>query len=370
MPETSPAAQTHLTATYSYEDNKLRLSSLSRLDRGTYDRLREAGFKWAPKQEVFVAPAWTPERAQLLVELAGRIDDETTTIARRAADRAARFDGYSERRAFESASAQRAAHAIIDQIPLGQPVLVGHHSERHHRRDLAKVDRNLSRASELHDRSESWRQRARAAVDHADRKDDPQVRHRRIATLETELRSIERRVKLHGGTDRDTQWLAHLNARLTHERALLAADPDAPANKVPQVGSTVLFRKEWVLVLKVNKVGGRITSVTTTPPRGAWSKTWKVPLDKVDGVREPTDRNVAAVAHLQKKPPLANFPSEGGVSLTKAQWAATHAAYKGTATAGETAVRLPFRYRTIVHAGALCPVFILDLKRVDPPVPS
>jgi hypothetical protein len=40
------------TATYSPEDNKLRLYSSTRLDRELYARVRGAGFIYAPKQEL------------------------------------------------------------------------------------------------------------------------------------------------------------------------------------------------------------------------------------------------------------------------------------------------------------------------------
>jgi len=45
-----------ITATYSPEDNKLRLYASSRLDTATYEGVKAAGFKWAPKQDLFVAP--------------------------------------------------------------------------------------------------------------------------------------------------------------------------------------------------------------------------------------------------------------------------------------------------------------------------
>ena len=40
------------------------------------------------------------------------------------------------------------AHQISDGIPMGQPVLVGHHSERHHRRDLDRIDTNMRKGIE------------------------------------------------------------------------------------------------------------------------------------------------------------------------------------------------------------------------------
>jgi hypothetical protein len=63
---------------------KLRLYSSTRLDRELYARVRGAGFIYAPKQELFVAPMWTPEREDLLIELCGEIDDEDTSLVERA----------------------------------------------------------------------------------------------------------------------------------------------------------------------------------------------------------------------------------------------------------------------------------------------
>lgn len=56
------------SATYSTEDNKLRLYPSCRLDDETYKRVKEAGFSWAPRQELFVAGMWTPEREDLLFD--------------------------------------------------------------------------------------------------------------------------------------------------------------------------------------------------------------------------------------------------------------------------------------------------------------
>ena len=63
----------NMTATYSPEDNKLRLYSVARLGAETYARVKAAGFKFAPRQELFVAPMWTPGREDLLLELCGEI---------------------------------------------------------------------------------------------------------------------------------------------------------------------------------------------------------------------------------------------------------------------------------------------------------
>jgi hypothetical protein len=40
--------------------------------------------------------AWTPSRADLLLELCGEIGDEDTSLVERAEERADRFDSYSD----------------------------------------------------------------------------------------------------------------------------------------------------------------------------------------------------------------------------------------------------------------------------------
>jgi Domain of unknown function (DUF3560) len=120
-----------ISCTYSPEDNKLRLAATQRFDKETYERIRAAGFIWAPKQQIFVAPMWTPERKDLAIELAGEIGDEDTSLVERAEERAERFEGYRDNRAADAERARDAVAAIADGIPMGQPILVSHHSEKH-----------------------------------------------------------------------------------------------------------------------------------------------------------------------------------------------------------------------------------------------
>lgn len=171
----------YLTATYSPEDNKLRLHSLTRLDAELYARVRAAGFIYASKQELFVAPMWTPSREDLLIELCGEIGDEDTSLVDRAEQRADRFEDYSEKRADDAERARDYVASIADNIPLGQPILVGHHSERHARRDAAKIENGMRRAVQMWETSKYWTDRAAGAIRHAKYKERPDARVRRIS---------------------------------------------------------------------------------------------------------------------------------------------------------------------------------------------
>ena len=180
------------TATYSPEDNKLRLYASSRLDAETYARVKNAGFKWAPKQELFVAPMWTPGREDLLIELCGEIEDEDKSLMDRAEERSERFNEYSASRAEDAEQAQKAVSAIANTIPFGQPILIGHHSERRARRDAQRIDDGMRRTVRMWDTSKYWIGRAAAARNHARYKERPDVRARRIKTLEADKRKQER----------------------------------------------------------------------------------------------------------------------------------------------------------------------------------
>lgn len=183
---------TTYSATYSPEDNKLRLSASSRLDPDLYARVRAAGFIWAPQQGIFVAPMWTPERADLLMELCGDIGDEDTGLVERAEERAERFDGYRDNRQADAERARAAVARLADHIPLGQPILVGHHSERHARKDAARIENGMRKAVQLWDTAEYWKQRAAGALRSAKYKERPDVRARRIKTIEAAKRKAER----------------------------------------------------------------------------------------------------------------------------------------------------------------------------------
>lgn len=184
------------TATYSPDDNKLRLYPACRLDKEEYQRFRDAGFRWAPKQELFFAPAWTPEREDLLNEFCpDGIGDEDKSLSERAEERAERFEDYSDKRGQDAERARKGVAAICDKIPLGQPILVGHHSERHARRDAKRIENGMRKAVQLWETSEYWKTRAASAIRHARYLERPDVRARRIKKLEAEKRGVERTAK-------------------------------------------------------------------------------------------------------------------------------------------------------------------------------
>lgn len=183
-----------ITATYSPEDNKLRLYASSRLDSETFERVKAAGYRWAPKQELFVAPAWSCAREDLALELAGEIEPEEMTLAERAQAKADRLDAIADKRAAQASAYSRRANELSQAFYMGQPILVGHHSERKARKTQEKMHSAMDQAAKAHNAIGYWQYRAESVERHANYKNDPRVRARRIKTLLAELRDLQRSI--------------------------------------------------------------------------------------------------------------------------------------------------------------------------------
>jgi protein-L-isoaspartate O-methyltransferase len=446
----------HMTATYSPDDNKLRLYSLIRLDDETYKRVKALGFRYAPKQDLFVAPAWHPQREDLLIELCGEITDEDTSLVQRAEERADRFGNYSDKRAQEAAAARNAVQAIGQRFEFGQPILVGHHSERKARKDAERMESGMRRAVSMWETSTYWKDRAAGALAHAKYKELPDVRARRIKTIEADKRKQERNIaeasamlegwQLEGLTTEQAlqlasrwhssrcypladfprdppasqyegemglwsaldggvitveqaraqclnalpsaiawaqRWIDHYDNRLIYERAMLQEQGGLVAERFAiEVGGKVLVRGDWLTVLRVNKAGGRINSVTTNRR-----------FVRVVGIEEVTDYQAPAaevaekVKAATKVAPLTNYPGEGFIHITQAEWNAIGKDYRGTETLAATAIA--GRHRVRQALGVFLPrlevpqgadrlqrancrhhyhaVYITDAKRTNPP---
>lgn len=181
-------------ATYDPADDKIRIYPAYRLPVDEYQALKAAGYGWAPKQECFYA-VWSPSREDAALQLADEIGDEDTSLMDRAEQRAERFEDYSDKRAHDAERAHAAVQSIADNIPFGQPILVGHHSERRARRDAEKIENGMRKAVKMWETSEYWTSRAAGAIAHAKYKELPAVRARRIKGLEADKRKREKNQK-------------------------------------------------------------------------------------------------------------------------------------------------------------------------------
>lgn len=104
--------------------------------------------------------------------------------------RAARLDAAADKAAAESAAAYSGARQLASMIPFGQPILVGHHSERRARRDHERIHAGMRKSIDRDRDAKALRQRANAAESNtAISSDDPDAIERlqgKLADLESE----------------------------------------------------------------------------------------------------------------------------------------------------------------------------------------
>ncbi|ELK0928843.1 hypothetical protein RUR79_004183 [Escherichia coli] len=220
-PEAASPVQMY-RATYSPDDNKLRLYAVSRLDPETYKKVHDAGFRWAPKQALFVAPAWTPGREDVLLSLAGEIEDEDSTLAERQEARAERFTGYSGNMAKLISSHDHISACFpLDTYP--RPA------------EKSQYEGSRSLWSALDDDIITTEQAREIAI----RCHERQIQHQQ-------------------------RWVNHYQNRLIYERAMLDESGGVVTRTQDfEPGGQVFSRGEWLTIIRVNKSNGAVSSVTT-----------------------------------------------------------------------------------------------------------
>ena len=118
-----------------------------------------------------------------------------------------RLRGRAQSAAAKAQAACATAEQIMNAIPMGQPILVGHHSERRHRRDLARLKRASQTAYEQGEKAKALSRRAEQDSDQIS-SDDPKAIEKitaRIGRLEqrrNQYKEDNKRLRKEGKKDR------------------------------------------------------------------------------------------------------------------------------------------------------------------------
>ncbi len=351
-------ARTIGDASYDPDDDKLRLRAFARLDAEDYARAKEVGFRWAPRQELFYA-MWSPAAEDLLREWCGEVGDEETSLQERAEERADRFEDYSESRQADGDAADKVAHDIAYQRN-GQPILIGHHSEKRARADQRRIENGTRKAIDNWRTADYWTRRAQGAIAHAAYKDKPGVRARRIKKLEAERRRRIAEYTPHGPKFMDTPWGA--------------------VDRVP-------------CVMVGNKGrGAHVVAVSSLPAREKAEARWVAHLDHRIAYERAMLEAQGGLDLLKpkarpKQPPLLNYrapdgidtqnkwrPGEpehlGQIKMTKAQYKAVWNDYKGTRLSVDGSHRVRITLRGPMNERTMSAVFLTDSKEHKRPEES
>ena len=106
-----------------------------------------------------------------------------------------RLTNTAQNREKEAARRYRTADNLVKDIPLGQPILVGHHSEKAHRRVIDKCHNNMFKGVEAQREGEEARYKASSLARQISYVENPTQLKGRVAKLEKELKSWENKLK-------------------------------------------------------------------------------------------------------------------------------------------------------------------------------
>ena len=100
-----------------------------------------------------------------------------------------RFADLAKRHRERAETASGAAMSILDNIPPGQPILVGHHSEKRHRADLSRVDRQMAKSTDHRSKADYYDGKAESTGTAGISSDDPSAAGKlraKVARLESD----------------------------------------------------------------------------------------------------------------------------------------------------------------------------------------
>lgn len=240
----------------------------------------------------------------------------------RAEERAERYEGYADNAAQRSESLHAQARQMADGIPFGQPVLVGHHSEKRDRNYRGRIHSKFEKSFEEQKKAEHYEQKAAAASRTAAEKSLPFM-HRRLKEAEANLRKLTANLEkceapgyLENSTvspERLTQWIAEAKTRQTDYREQVAYWQAQIAAKSAQVveGGGAIFSKETIAKgdVIVTKRGAWVAervnalSVSVSELMGvAYRYKHTIPYAEIMQVVKPDDeRHAAIVARIQER---------------------------------------------------------------------
>jgi len=211
---------------------------------GTAEILKANRFRWFPSLKMWGIPQsrdhlakrhlidWAAEALRKAGhEVAIEIDDTPRDVAQVKEDRAERLEGRHEaleRKAGRQFAERERRFAAADEIarrrPFGQPIIVGHYSERGARADQRRIETNMDKGCEAGHLAAEYQRRADAVGKAESYREQPQVIIRRIEKNEAELRSAQRSRARWGDKPGHTE---RMDARITFLKHQLDADRKA-----------------------------------------------------------------------------------------------------------------------------------------------
>lgn len=144
-----------------------------------------------------------------------------------------RYEELAEAAEREAGRLGNRAHEMASAIPFGQPILVGHHSERGDRRYRARIGTTMDKAVAAGKKAEYYRQKAKAVGHAGISSDDPeavqklQAKLDKLTQLQERMKAVNRAIRKHGKAGQAAQVAALVEQGFTEDQAAQLLVPDS-----------------------------------------------------------------------------------------------------------------------------------------------
>lgn len=219
--------------------------------------------------------------------------EEVENRLERKTAKADRYESYAQNAEQRANSASERASSIAAMIPMGQPILVGHHSEGRHRRDLKRIDSGMRKAVEESKKADYFSDKvsslkyqvtkSRQSRDYIgnriqDAKKELTTLNNRIAGVTSPAYKSELEIRIANATEKLQYWTSQ---QTELEAEILANGGKVASAETVKVGDEVYFCG-WLNVVRINR-----KTVTVSNWLGLASMTYKLEYTKIKNFRTP-----------------------------------------------------------------------------------
>lgn len=196
-----------------------------------------------------------------------------------AAERADRLEERADKAATKGQQHYQRVRSIADMIPFGQPILVGHHSEKRARKDAERIDTGMRNYIQEANKAERLEGKAESSRTHQAYLESAGVISRRVQRLEADLRAYHRNRKGWGDSQEWQRRVTLLEQEIAENKAKLEALGGIKADHLNVEKGDII------------KIDGSIARVDTTPRKGGKTYTYTIIEGGARGMQLTTDRS-------------------------------------------------------------------------------
>lgn len=196
--------------------------------------------------------------------------------------KAIRYENYAANAEARAEGSYERATSISSMIPMGQPILIGHHSEARHRRDLKRIDSSMRKSVEESLKAEYFADKAASLSREEMKLENRQFVGNRIKEAKASIAKL-------------LTWLPANNARILQvkeklnywenrlaqlEEKMQANGSVVPSSSTVKIGDLVNYG-EWYPVIRVNR-----NTVTVSHWLGIEKFSYKIPYSRIKAVKQ------------------------------------------------------------------------------------